>query len=118
MTTPTRRSTAPASEPLAPADPRLAALWASLTYAVCTLLLAWPALGGGFLVNPHSDQYIGGWPVRDFAGQALKAGQGVPPWDTYLFRGLPDGRAMPRGNFYSTPLPPRGVPTRRRVTRG
>jgi len=35
-----------------------------LTYAVCTLLLAWPALGSGFLVNPSSDQYIGGFPVR------------------------------------------------------
>jgi hypothetical protein len=32
-------------------EPRLAAAWATLTYAVCTMLLAWPALGGGFLVN-------------------------------------------------------------------
>jgi hypothetical protein len=86
------------------AEPPHAALLATLTYAVCTLLLAWPALGGGFLVNPHSDQYIGGWPVRDFAGQALKAGQGLPQWNPYLFGGLPYIAAMHGDIFYPTAL--------------
>ena len=79
-------------------------MWATLTYAVCTMLLAWPALGGGFLVNPRSDQYIGGWPVRDFAGQALKAGQGIPEWNPYLFGGLPYIAAMHGDIFYPTAL--------------
>ena len=104
MTTPTRRSAVTPSEPLAPTEPRLAAVWASLTYAVCTMLLAWPALGGGFLVNPHSDQYVGGWPVRDFAGQALKAGQGIPEWNPFIFGGLPYIAAMHGDIFYPTAL--------------
>ena len=88
-----------------PAAPRLAPLWATLTYAVCTLLLAWPALTGAFLVNPRSDQYIGGFPVRDFAAQALKAGQGIPQWNPYLFGGMPYIAAMGVGDiFYPTAL--------------
>jgi hypothetical protein len=86
------------------AEPRHTALLATLAFAVCTLLLAWPALGGGFLVNPRSDQYIGGWPVRDFAGQALKAGQGIPQWNPYLFGGLPYIAAMHGDIFYPTAL--------------
>ena len=104
MTTSTRRSAASTSGPLAHAEPRLTALWATLTYALCTLMLAWPALGGGFLVSPPSDQYIGGWPVRDFAGQALKAGQGIPQWNPYLFGGLPYIAAMHGDIFYPTAL--------------
>jgi hypothetical protein len=104
MTSTTRRSAVPASEPLAPTEPRLAALWATATYAIATMLLAWPALGGGFLVNPHSDQYVGGWPVRDFAGQALKAGQGIPEWNPYIFSGLPYIAAMHGDIFYPTAL--------------
>ena len=87
-----------------PVAPRFAPLWAALTYALCTLALAWPALGGGFLVNPRSDQYIGGFPVRDFAGQALKAGQGIPQWNPYLFGGLPYIAAMHGDIFYPTAL--------------
>jgi hypothetical protein len=79
-------------------------VWAALTYALCTLALAWPALSGGFLVNPHSDQYIGGFPVRDFAGQALKAGQGIPQWNPYLFGGMPYIAAMHGDIFYPTAL--------------
>ncbi|MEO8564545.1 MAG: hypothetical protein ABI601_20895, partial [bacterium] len=103
MTSATRRSAGSASAP-ASTEPRLPAAWAALTYAVCTMLLAWPALGGGFLVSPPSDQYIGGWPIRDFAGQALKAGQGVPEWNPYLFGGLPYIAAMHGDIFYPTAL--------------
>ena len=105
MTSPTRRSAAaPASEPIVPTEPRLAALWATVTYAIATMLLAWPALTGAFAVSPPSDQYIGGWPVRDFAGQALKAGQGIPEWNPYLFGGLPYIAAMHGDIFYPTAL--------------
>lgn len=101
MTSSTRTTAAPAGL----AAPRFAGLWASLVYALCTLALAWPALGGGFLVNPHSDQYTGGFPVRDFAGQALKAGQGIPQWNPYLFGGMPYIAAMGVGDiFYPTAL--------------
>jgi hypothetical protein len=86
------------------AEPSHPALLATLAFAVCTLLLAWPALGGGFLVNLRSDQFSGGWPVRDFAGQALKAGQGIPQWNPYLFGGLPYIAAMHGDIFYPTAL--------------
>jgi hypothetical protein len=85
-------------------EPSHPALLATLTYTIATLILAWPALGGGFLVNVRSDQYIGGWPVRDFAGQALKAGQGIPQWNPYLFGGLPYIAAMHGDIFYPTAL--------------
>jgi hypothetical protein len=89
----------------------MAALWAALTYALCTLALAWPALTGGFLVNPHSDQYIGGFPVRDFAAQSIKAGQGIPEWNPYLFGGLPYIAAMHGDIFYPTALLRAVLPT-------
>jgi hypothetical protein len=101
MTPSSRRRSVTVAEPL---EPRFAAVWAGFTYAICTLMLAWPALGGGFLVNPRSDQYSGGWPVRDFAGQALKAGQGIPQWNPYLFGGMPYIAAMHGDIFYPTAL--------------
>lgn len=103
MTSTSRPPAGPAA-PREPVAPRHAALWAVLTYAACTLMLAWPALLGGFLVNPRSDQYVGGFPVRDFAGQALKAGQGIPEWNPYLFGGMPYIAAMHGDIFYPTAL--------------
>jgi hypothetical protein len=82
--------------------PRNAWLWALLTCAVCTLLLAWPALGGSFLVNPHSDQYIAGYPFRAFAAESLKAGQGFPQWNPYLQGGMPYIAAMHGDIYYPT----------------
>ena len=74
MSRPDRTSAAPPS----PA-PRFAAGWAALAYAIATLTV----------VNPHSDQYIAGYAFRDFAAQSLRAGQGIPQWNPYLFGGLP-----------------------------
>jgi hypothetical protein len=75
---------------------------AALILAVCTLALALPALTGQFLVNPMSDQFIGGFPVRNFAAMSLKAGQGIPSWNPYLFGGLPYVAAMHGDIFYPT----------------
>ncbi|MFL5607048.1 MAG: hypothetical protein ACJ8AD_11425, partial [Gemmatimonadaceae bacterium] len=104
MTSTTRSTGSHAGRAAPLAEPRHARLWAALTYAVCTLLLAWPALPGRFLVSPHSDQYIGGFPVRDFAAQALKAGQGLPQWNSYLFGGMPFVGSMNGDMFYPTAL--------------
>ncbi len=84
--------------------PRFAAGWAALAYAIATLMLAWPAFLGKFLVNPHSDQYIAGYAFRDFAAQSLRAGQGIPQWNPYLFGGLPYVAAMHGDIFYPTAL--------------
>ena len=92
--------------PAAPSSPapRFATGWAALAYALATLTVAWPALLGKFLVNPHSDQYIAGYAFRDFAAQSLRAGQGIPEWNPYLFGGLPYIAAMHGDIFYPTAL--------------
>ena len=82
--------------------PRFAVGWATLVYTLALLTLAWPALGGEFLVSPISDQYIGGFPVREFAAASLKAGQGIPEWNPYIFAGLPYIAAMHGDIFYPT----------------
>jgi hypothetical protein len=91
--------TAPAPAPFAP---RHEYVWAALIFALCTLALGLPALGGGFLVSPMSDQFIGGFPVRNFAAMSLKAGQGIPQWNPFLFGGLPYVAAMHGDIFYPT----------------
>jgi hypothetical protein len=83
-------------------SPRHAWAWAALACLVCTMLLAWPALGGGFLVNPHSDQYIAGYPFRQFAAEHLRSGLGFPQWNPYLQGGMPYVAAMHGDIFYPT----------------
>ncbi len=91
--------------------PRNAWVWAALTCLICTMLLAWPALGGGFLVNPHSDQYIAGFPYRQFAAESLKAGLGFPQWNPYLQGGMPYVAAMHGDIYYPTFLLRMVLPT-------
>ncbi len=82
--------------------PPFALGWAMLACALATLTLAWPALSGGFLVSLHSDQYIAGYAFREFAGAALRAGEGFPQWNPYLFSGMPYIDAMHGDIFYPT----------------
>ena len=96
---------------IAPAGPRLATLWAALVYAVATLLLGYPALAGQFLVNPRSDQYIIGYAFREFAAQSLRAGEGFPLWNPYLFGGVPFVAGMGGDIFYPTFLLRMMLPT-------
>jgi hypothetical protein len=99
---PARPAPAVAAEHPAVPAPRFDFAWAALVFAVCTLALGLPALRGGFLVNPMSDQFIGGYPVRNFAAESLKAGTGIPLWNPYLFGGLPYVAAMHGDIFYPT----------------
>ncbi len=69
---------------------------------LATFLLAWPALGGAFLVNPNSDQYIAGYSFREFAAQALREGHGFPLWNPFQFGGMPYVAAMHGDIFYPT----------------
>ncbi|HEV7838326.1 MAG TPA: hypothetical protein VGO75_09710, partial [Gemmatimonadaceae bacterium] len=91
--------------------PRFAFGWASLVYALCTLSLAYPALAGRFLVNPHSDQYIAGYAFREFAASTLKATGHFPLWNPYLFGGMPYIAAMHGDIFYPTFLLRMVMPT-------
>ena len=100
-------------------DANAATSWATrhqlaLAALVCfgaTMLLAWPALGGGFLVNPHSDQYIAGFSFREFAALSLKGGSGFPLWNPYQFGGMPYVAAMHGDIFYPTFLLRMFLPT-------
>ena len=82
--------------------PQFALAWAILIFALCTLALGLPALGGSFLVNPHSDQLFAGYPFREFAASSLKAGHGMPLWNPYLMGGTPYVAAMAGDIFYPT----------------
>ena len=86
----------------APPTPGRALAWAALTYAIFTLLLAYPALSGQFLVSAFSDQYIAGFPFREFAAESLRAGNGFPLWNPYQFGGMPYVAAMHGDIFYPT----------------
>ncbi|MGH7713264.1 MAG: hypothetical protein ACREOG_18390, partial [Gemmatimonadaceae bacterium] len=55
-----------------------------------------------FLINPNSDQYLAGYAFREFAAQSLRAGEGFPLWNPYLFGGLPYVAAMHGDIFYPT----------------
>jgi hypothetical protein len=83
-------------------SPRFAAAWAALVFALCTLALGFPALGGGFLVNPRSDQFYAGYPFREFAAASLRSGHGIPLWNPYLMGGMPYVAAMHGDIFYPT----------------
>jgi len=76
--------------------------WAALICIGAALLLAWPALGGEFLVNPNSDQYIAGYSFREFAANSLRSGHGFPLWNPYQFGGMPYVAAMHGDIFYPT----------------
>jgi len=84
---------------IAPARPRT---FAAVIYAVATLLLAYPALAGKFLINARSDQYLAGYAFRDFAAQSLKSGHGFPQWNPFIQGGMPYIAAMHGDIFYPT----------------
>src|SRR6478736_6499634 len=85
-----------------PWAPRFALGWVSLVYAIAVLSLGYPALSGGFLVNPHSDQYIAGYAFREFAAQYMRSHGGFPLWNPYLYGGMPYVAAMHGDIFYPT----------------
>jgi hypothetical protein len=103
MTTASAAKRVDTSDPvLGSYEPRLASLWAILTYAIATLVLGTPALAGKFLVGPNSDQYIAGYAFREFAASTLKATGSFPLWNPYQFGGMPFVAAMHGDIFYPT----------------
>jgi hypothetical protein len=82
--------------------PRFATAWAALIYAISTMTLGWPALAGQFLVGPHSDQYIAGYPFREFGAKMLRETGSFPLWNPYQFGGMPFVAAMHGDIFYPT----------------
>ena len=102
MPSPSARSDTAAKTTADRAGPRFGSLWASLVYALATLTLAYPALGGAFLLNPRSDQYKAGYAIREFAAEHLRSGRGFPQWNPFIMGGLPYVAAMHGDIFYPT----------------
>lgn len=94
-----------------PEAPRFATLWASLVYAIGTIALGWRGIAGQFLVGPHSDQYIAGYPFREFAARTLHQTGAFPQWNPYQFGGMPYVAAMHGDIFYPTFLLRMVLPT-------
>ncbi|MEP6494511.1 MAG: hypothetical protein ABJF01_17635 [bacterium] len=97
-----RNPDAPATSPSEISAPPHATLWASFAYAIATITLAYPALGGLFLLNPRSDQYKAGYAFRQFAAEHLRSGRGFPQWNPFIEGGLPYIGAMHGDIFYPT----------------
>jgi Bacterial membrane protein YfhO len=91
--------------------PRFAFGWATLACVIAALTLAYPALSGGFLVNPVSDQYIAGYAFREYAATTLRDTGAFPLWNPYLFGGMPYVAAMHGDIFYPTFLLRMVLPT-------
>ncbi len=91
--------------------PKYSGLVAVGVCVLATMLVAWPALGGAFLVNPNSDQYIAGYSFREFAARSLREGHGFPLWNPYQFGGMPYVAAMHGDIFYPTFLLRMFLPT-------
>ncbi len=83
-------------------EPRHAWILALASCVIGTMLLAYPALSGQFLVNIYSDQYIAGYSFREFGAQVLRATGGFALWNPYLFGGMPYVGAMHGDIFYPT----------------
>ncbi len=92
----------PDRTPAALPAPRFALGWAALVYALCTLALGFPALGGKFLVTTASDQYMAGYAFREFGASTLHQTGSFALWNPYLFGGLPYVAAMHGDIFYPT----------------
>ena len=104
--------------PAAPTAPRLAGAWATVLHALFALALGWPALGGRFLVNPYSDQYIAGYAFREYGASMLRETGSFPLWNPYLFGGMPYVAAMHGDIFYPTFLLRLVMPTDAAMTWG
>jgi hypothetical protein len=87
--------------PLPLDEPRYGAAWAALLYTVVVFALVYPALGGGFLVNPMSDQ-LNGTPYRYFSADYFRSTGSFPLWNPYILGGLPFLAANHGDAFYPT----------------
>jgi hypothetical protein len=81
-------------------EPRWPAAIAGLVFALTTLTLMWPLLGGMIVLG--DDQFIAGYSFRSFGAEFFRATGSVPQWNPYLFGGLPFIAAQHGDIFYPT----------------
>ncbi len=86
-----------------PADawqPRRPLAIALAAFALATLTLCWPMLGGQFLLG--DDQFVAGYGFRAWSAEYFREHGSVPQWNPYLFGGLPFVAAQHGDVFYPT----------------
>ena len=58
-------------------------LWALAGYTLAACALGYPVFHGGFLVSPHSDQYIGAYAVREFGTAMIRTSRRRRRWERF-----------------------------------
>ncbi len=84
-------------------EPKRPTLAATGIFLVFVGLLAFPLLQGQWLAGSWSDQYAGGYAVREWAAQHWRATGEIPLWNPMIFGGLPYVATLGHGDvFYPT----------------
>jgi hypothetical protein len=80
-------------------QPRWPTLVAILVFACVVVLLGAPVFSGQWLVGPYSDQ-VGGFAVRQWAAEQMRATGAVPLWNPMIFGGLPYVATLGHGDVF------------------
>ena len=81
-------------------QPRRPLVVALVVFALATLTLCWPMLGGRFLLG--DDQFVAGYGFRAWSGEYFREHGSIPQWNPFLFGGLPFVAAQHGDVFYPT----------------
>jgi len=73
---------------------------ALVAFALATLTVCWPMLGGQFLLG--DDQFVAGYGFRAWSAEYFRQHGRIPQWNPYLFGGLPFVAAQHGDVFYPT----------------
>lgn len=73
-----------------------------MAFIAAMLSLGWPMLSGKFLAGPMSDMFSAGYAYRNFAAEYVREHGAIPPWDPYLFGGIPFVGGTHGNIFYPT----------------
>ncbi len=84
-------------------EPKRPTLVATGLFIVFVAILALPLLQGQWLAGAMSDQYAGGYAVRQWAAEHWRATGEIPLWNPMIFGGLPYVATVGHGDvFYPT----------------
>ncbi|MGH7519103.1 MAG: hypothetical protein ACREOC_16845, partial [Gemmatimonadales bacterium] len=90
----------PTDRPAEAWQPRRPLAVALVVFALATLTLCWPMLGGQFLLG--DDQFVAGYGFRAWSAEYFREHGRIPQWNPYLFGGLPFVAAQHGDVFYPT----------------
>lgn len=86
-------------------NPKRPFLVACLFLVAFVVVLSWPIFQGQWLAGLWSDQFAGGYAVREWAAENWRATGSIPLWNPMIFGGLPYVATVGHGDvFYPTSL--------------